>query len=185
MMKKAIYIHGAFSAYDEQSDKVINLKKEFEVVGVSYSMEETFQENIDKFKELAIKENVDFAIGTSLGGLYAAELSHCLNIKGVLVNPCIEPQNILHKIIGNQKNYSTGNNENFTKELSETFYNPILNEDLMIFVGMNDNIISPQRTIDIAKKNNIEIHIDKDADHRWQFFEENNKIMQFLNKELK
>lgn len=180
-MKKVLYIHGAFSAFQLDSEKVINLKKDFDVVGVSYSMEDSFSVTMEKLLKCCIDEKVDFVAGTSLGGMYAAELNKSHGFKAVLVNPCVEPQMSLSTIIGSQKNYATGLDEDFTRELVDTYPEKIeATASCLFFVGMKDDLIDPEKTISFYEKT-TKVFSDSEQDHRWQDFDENEKIKEYFN----
>lgn len=184
-MKTALYIHGAFSAYKPDSEKVKNLQKQFNVVGTSYSMNHTFEENSKMLAKFAKDNNVDFIVGTSLGGLYACELSNQLEIPAIMINPCVEPQMSLSTIIGTAKNYSTGLNETLTKETVETF--PKLAEvtnRCLIFVGQKDDLIDSLKTKVMFEKT-TEVILNPNEDHYWEFFEENKSILEFVTKQSK
>lgn len=181
-MKKVCYIHGAFSAFKPDSEKVKGLEKDFKVVGTSYSMENSFEENLKKLSDFCVEESVDFVVGTSLGGLYAAEINNVLDLPAVMINPCVEPQMSLSTIIGTQQNFATGKAEELTKKNVLTYPSmAAISRDCLIFVGMKDDLINSEKTIklygEVAK-----VFSDKDADHYWEFFMENEKIINHLKK---
>lgn len=180
-MKKCAYIHGAFSAFKPNSEKVKGLKKEYEVVGISYSMENRFEDNLNMLVDFCKKENVDFVVGTSLGGLYSAEINKILDIPAVLINPCIEPVMSLSKIVGTQKNFTTGQDEVFTQELADEY--PKLSHfsrNMLICLGMKDELIDSNRTLEIAREHTEWFVIDDNEDHYWEFWEQNKVIEKFL-----
>ncbi len=181
MKKKIIYIHGAFSAYKPNSEKVVALKQEFEVCGVNYSMEKTFEENLNSITNLCLSENADAIIGTSLGGLYAAEASSLLGVPAILINPCVEPVKSLSTIIGEQKNFTTGEVEVFTQELVNSFPNiATINSNMLVCVGLKDDLIDANITIVMAQDNNASVIQNSDADHYWEMFEHNKEISSFI-----
>jgi predicted esterase YcpF (UPF0227 family) len=181
-MKKLMYIHGAFSAFKPDSPKVVALSKEFDVCGTNYDMEKSYQDNVKMLRDFAVKECVDFIVGTSLGGLYAAEVSLSLSIPGILINPSVEPYSTLPRYIGEHTNFVTGNSIHFTKELAESFPKniPLYNHHLT-FLGMKDDLIDAERTRQLIIKNNCEYVADDNADHRWESFNFNEKIESFVS----
>jgi len=175
-LKKALYIHGAFSAFKPDSQKVLNLSKEFEVVGFNYSMEDTFEHNRLLLCEFAKDQGVDFVVGTSLGGLYAAEVSKELSLPSVLINPCVEPQMSLGTIVGTMTNFTTGKDETLTQELVDGF--PVKAEIgrlSLVFVGLQDTLINAQRTYDMYSEV-TSVMVDPSEDHYWEDFEANRLI---------
>lgn len=43
-------------------------------------------------------------VGSSLGGYYSLYLSQKYGLKAVLINPCLEPHNIIKLFLGENKN---------------------------------------------------------------------------------
>ncbi|CAH7418528.1 hypothetical protein VCHA53O466_50352 [Vibrio chagasii] len=176
-MKKTMYIHGAFSAFKPDSQKVLNLKKAFDVVGCSYSMEDDFNHNREILIQFARDNNVDFIVGTSLGGLYASEVGNELSLPSVLINPCVEPVMSLSTIIGEMTNFATGKKEILTQELVNTF--PIkakLTRRSLVFVGLQDELIDAQRTYDMYSEK-TSVLLNYEEDHYWEDFEFNEGIV--------
>jgi len=185
-MTKVMYIHGAFSAFKPKSEKVIGLKKEFDVVGTSYSMEKTFDENLDELKDFCIKENVDVVIGTSLGGFYASWVAARLGLPSVGINPSIDPAGTIDRLIGSHTNYATGEIEHFTKELAKSFpLNNYINTYTLVCVGLKDDVIEPEKTIEYATSVGATVIIDDNEDHYWEFFEKNKEIKDFISNKPK
>ncbi|MBM26300.1 MAG: hypothetical protein CL760_11640 [Chloroflexi bacterium] len=183
-MKKVLYIHGAFSAFKPDSEKVKGLSKEFEVVGVSYSIEKPFNENMKILEDFCVENEVDFIVGTSLGGLFASELSYRLGKHSILINPCVEPQMSLSKIIGKQQNFATGKEEELTAELVATYPNMAkIERSSMVFLGMKDELIDANKT-ELLYKDKTQIVKNENEDHYWEFFEENKKITEFISKRV-
>ena len=181
-MKKILYIHGAFSAFKPESFKVMNLSKRFNVHGVSYSMETDFPTNLHEFITYCIEHNIEAVVGTSLGGLYATEISKILNIPSILINPCIEAKRLLLTIVGNQINFTTGKNENFTSELANTYPElASLNENCFAFIGLKDTIINPESTISHCEDHFVKYFLANE-DHYWEFFDFNDEIKKIINK---
>lgn len=179
-MKKVLYIHGAFSAFKPDSEKVKGLSKKFDVIGINYSMEDTFQETLKNIRNLCIKENVDFVVGTSLGGLYAGEINNVLGLPAVMINPCVEPQMSLSTIIGTQKNWTTGKEEVFTKQLVATYPSmAAVERNCLIFVGMKDDLIDSAKTIKLYSER-CQVIRNEEEDHYWEFFEENEIIKKLI-----
>jgi predicted esterase YcpF (UPF0227 family) len=184
-MKKVLYIHGAFSAFKPKSEKVLALKKSFNVFGASYSMETPFNQNLEDFQNFCILQNIEVIIGTSLGGLYASWISKRLGLPCVLINPCVDPAGTIHRLIGEHTNYTTGKLEKFTQSLADSFPSENhINDHSLVCVGLKDDVINPLKTIDIAKLAGAEIIINENEDHYWEFFDENKAIQLFIQDKL-
>lgn len=181
-MKKVLYIHGAFSAFKEDSEKVIGLKKDFKVIGVNYDMETSYLKNLEMMTSFCKDNSIDFVVGTSLGALYSCQISKALNIPAVMINPCIEPTMSLKKIIGKQKNFTTNKEETLTPEIVESYPNIAdVTNKCLIFVGLKDDLIDAERTVELFNEK-TNIVINKNEDHYWEFFFENKNIKDFLKK---
>lgn len=179
---KLLYIHGAFSAFKPDSEKVKNLQKVFDVVGHNYSMETPYPENKALLAQFCRDNDIDAVVGTSLGGLYAAEISAELSIPAILINPCVEPVMSLSTIVGTMTNYATGKPETLTQEIVNTF--PVkanINDLCLVFVGLKDDLIDPYKTIDMYSLK-AKVLGSPDADHYWEDFERNNKIKKHLEQ---
>ncbi|ELP5898596.1 hypothetical protein QTV49_000470 [Vibrio vulnificus] len=179
---KLLYIHGAFSAFNRGSLKVQNLEKEFEVVGFSYSMEQTFPYNRAVMTKFCVENEIDCVVGTSLGGLYAVEVGRMAGIPSVSINPCLEPYMSLSTIVGTTSNYVTGKEETLTKELVATFPKKVSPTPLsLVFVGMGDTLIDHRRTVELSA-NSAGVVRDYEADHYWDDFEKNKLIRDHVAK---
>lgn len=181
-MKKVCYIHGAFSAFSPESEKVQALQERFEVVGISYSVENTFDENLKLLTDFCDKEEVDFVVGTSLGGLYAAEINHKLGLPAIMINPCVEPQMSLSTIIGEHQNFATGKIEKLTESIVKTYPNlAAVSESCLIFVGLKDDLIDNTKTISMYNST-TKVIADEEADHYWQDFNKNEEIEKHVKR---
>ena len=184
-MKKILYLHGAFSAFKPESEKVIALQKDFNVVGFSYSMEKTFNDNITELEAFCIEEGIEAVVGVSLGGLYASWLAELFQIPSILINPCVDPAGTISILIGEHTNFTTNKTEHFTRELANSFpKNTYLNKSTLVCVGMKDDIIDPSKTLKMAREVNAQLIINDNEDHYWEFFSENETIKQFLQSLL-
>lgn len=181
MKKKILYIHGAFSAYKPESNKVICLSNIFEVHGISYSMEDSFIDNIEMMEKYCLEKGIEFVAGTSMGGLYAAELTLRLNLKSILINPCVEPHLSLMTIVGEHTNFATGKKETLLEDIVYTYPEKAkITSNSIIFVGLKDELINPLKTIELYK-NKSKI-VQRNEDHYWEFFNEVEEIRNFINQ---
>lgn len=181
---KLLYIHGAFSAFKPDSQKVLNLQKDFEVVGTSYSMETPYPENKAMLIQFCRDNGIGAVVGTSLGGLYAAEISAELSIPAILINPCVEPVMSLSTIVGTMTNYTTGKEETLTQEIVNTFPDTATMTKLcLVFVGMKDELISPSKTIFMCC-NKATVVANHSANHYWDDFDRNARIQIHLENNI-
>ena len=89
--------------------------------------------------KFCVENEIDGVVGTSLGGLYAAEVGRMAGIPSVSINPCLEPYMSLSTIVGTTSNYATGKEETLTQELVTTFPKKVSPTPLsLVFVGMED-----------------------------------------------
>lgn len=185
-MKKILYIHGSFSAFKPNSEKVKALSKQFEVFGLSYSMETPFSQIVDMFVSFCRENKIEAVVGTSLGGLFAAEVGSLLSIPSMLINPSIEPLSTLPRIVGTQKNYTTDKMETFTQELAESYPENIkLTDRCIVAVGLKDTVINPLKTISLSEGVVHSIVVDENADHYWEFFEANEELISLMDVDSK
>lgn len=117
-----VYLHGFNSAYDPSSEKVAELSKVGDVLGVTYNTFGTYEEIIAEISaQVSISEDVIF-VGTSLGGFWAAEMGSRYGAPSVIINPCIDPFNMLQKYVGTeQTNYVNGEVKTLTQEAVNTY----------------------------------------------------------------
>jgi len=135
--RKLLYIHGEFSSFWRDSLKIKSLEKQFDVVGFDYDMEKSFLANRDEMVSFCVENKVDCVIGTSLGCLYAAEISEKLSLASILVNPCVKPFEVLSRAVGTRRNHSTGKEETLTQELVDTYPKTItLNLLCMVYLEL-------------------------------------------------
>lgn len=180
-MKKVCYIHGAFSAYKPDSEKVKGLSEAFDVVGVNYSVETPFNENVEMMVEFCLNEKVDFVVGTSLGGLFASEINNRIGLPAVMINPCVEPVMSLSTIVGTQKNFTTGKDETLTMDLVKTYPSMAkVSDSCLIFIGMKDQLINSEKT-ELLYKDKAPVIRNEEEDHYWEFFKENEIIQKHLS----
>lgn len=184
-MKNCLYIHGAFSAFKPDSPKVLALKERFNVYGVSYSMEDSFLSIRNMLVEKCKLYNIDFVVGTSLGGLFAAEINKVLNTPAVLLNPCIEAKKTLSDFAKDNPecmNFTTGKPEHLS--VSDANLYPemaYLSSSCLVFLGLKDQLIDANKSKEIAKDKVFDVITNENEDHFWDSFNENDKIENFLN----
>lgn len=110
-----IYLHGFNSAYKPDSDKVLHLSKIGSVSGITYNTFATYDEIHENISS-QISHNDDLVfVGTSLGGFWASEMGRRFCVPSIIINPCIDPHNMLRKYVSvEQINYLTGEKNTLT-----------------------------------------------------------------------
>jgi len=92
-------------------------------------------------------------VGSSLGGFYATYLSQKYDKKAVLINPAVEAHLLLEKVLGENKNYHSGEIFNFTAEhlkQLEKMYLPSLKQadNLLLLTQTGDEVLDFQKGVD-------------------------------------
>jgi predicted esterase YcpF (UPF0227 family) len=110
-----VYLHGFAS--DGLSAKAQLIKKYFSdwYNVISPTLSEKPQEAIKQIRKIISNKGQFIFIGTSLGGFYANYFNKLADIPCLLINPLVEPDNMVRHI-GVNKNYSTGKTFIFSKE---------------------------------------------------------------------
>ncbi len=123
-------------------------------------------------------------IGSSLGGYYSTWLAQEFDLKAVLVNPAVNPQELLVNYLGKNKNYHTGEEYEFTKQhitqLNEVSVNNIISPDkLMVLLQTGDEVLDYRLAEAIYSQTHL--IIEQGGDHSFQNFAQHcEKIYQFL-----
>lgn len=124
-------------------------------------------------------------IGSSLGGFYATRLAQDYHVRAVLVNPAVNPQELLLDYLGINKNYHTGEEFEFTKEhivqLDAIMTNNISSpEQLMVLLQSGDEVLDYR--LAEKKYSQTQLIVEKGGDHSFQKFEQFcERIYQFLS----
>jgi predicted esterase YcpF (UPF0227 family) len=85
-------------------------------------------------------------VGSSLGGFYATYLAEKYGKKAVLINPAVFAHELLLRLLGENKNYHSGEVFTFTKahlEQLETMYIPVLSrpKELLLLTQNGDEVL--------------------------------------------
>ncbi len=91
--------------------------------------------------------------GSSLGGFYATWLAHRFDIKAIAINPAVHAQHLLADAVGEQKNYSSGEIYQFTRqhldELAEFDLPRITKpENILLMVETGDEVLDYTQAVD-------------------------------------
>jgi predicted esterase YcpF (UPF0227 family) len=92
-------------------------------------------------------------IGSSLGGFYTTYLSEKYRKRGVLINPAVYAHQLLSRVLGENKNYHSGQVFEFTEmhlQQLELMYLPQLSqaENLLLLTQAGDEVLDYQQGVD-------------------------------------
>ena len=112
-------------------------------------------------------------IGSSLGGFYATWLSQQYHLKAVLINPAVNPQELLVDFLGTNKNFYTGEEYEFTTEhivqldtvTTNNIYSPEL---LMVLLQSGDEVLDYR--LAEKKYSATRLIVETGGDHSFQNF---------------
>lgn len=141
MMYNVLYIHGFNSFFDENSEKIIELKKHFNLFGLSLNYSELSYHEVYRliYNELVDKK-IDCIIGTSFGGWLANNIGGKCGLPFVCINPVINPIQTLEK-------YSV------KEEIIESYQNKSLYyKNGMLLLDMGDEVLDSNKTLDHFQK---------------------------------
>ncbi len=112
-------------------------------------------------------------VGSSLGGFYAAWLANKYNLRAVLINPAVNPQELLVDLLGKNTNYYSGREYELTREHIEQLkalqVGVIENiEKFMVLLQTGDEVLDYR----LANKKYIQSHliIEQGGNHSFEDF---------------
>ena len=188
MIKTVLYFHGFASSSDSKKAKVFkkyisSLNKRIKVIVPD--LNNNFKDAVEEINQL-IKTNqkpVAF-VGSSLGGYYAAYFSSLNKAKAVLINPATPPLKGFDIYLGNNTNYSTGEEFTLTKKdiqflrsISFKLYDN--HKNTIVLLESGDEVLD---YIDAyAYFNGSHVEIEFGGNHSYESLEKNlDKIRYFL-----
>jgi len=112
-------------------------------------------------------------IGSSLGGFYATWLSQQYHLPAVLINPAVNPQELLVDFLGTNKNFHTGEEYEFTTEhivQLDAVTTSIINspELLMVLLQSGDEVLDYR--LAEKKYSSTRLIVETGGDHSFQHF---------------
>lgn len=146
-MSKIMYLHGFNSS--GRGSTALELSKHFNTSTPTYDCTK-YKDTTNFLSQLIEYEfsqgNTDLIlVGSSLGGYWANRMAVKYGLNCVLVNPAHNFPNTSLSLIGHHKNYSTGNEYEFTKEDFAEYANApkVPSTDLMrtIIIGTQDKVV--------------------------------------------
>lgn len=173
-----VYVHGFNSS--SRSTKAQQLKTWLEARGVGDEfvcpdLPHRPLEAIALLEQLVATRPPDGVklVGSSLGGFYATWLTEKLGVKSVLVNPAVHANRLLQDALGPQKNYSSGEEYDFTAEhLAELdrldLPHPARIDRYLLLVERGDDVLDYRAAVDYYRGCRQIVH--EGGDHSYTRF---------------
>lgn len=169
-MKRLLYVHGFNSKFDVSNPKLVALSNEYEVYGITLEYHNlSFNEIMSKLKAIVFENNVDFIVGSSIGGYLATHLAADLSLPSVIINPVIDSALTLGK-------YDTKYTESFRKTLN-------LDARSLVLLDRGDSVIPSCDTIKFLESTDFDVNVFEGGDHRFKHIDESlSLIRRYLTK---
>ena len=155
-----LYIHGANSVFDSNSERIKNMKLDpniNEVYGFNHSFKISLDDIIENAKTILLEKDVDVVVGCSLGGYLASIIGGVFSLPAIVINPVYDIKLIINKYAVSYKFANSVKNVKFN-------HVPIMG----VYLGLQDSVINPIE----SKKHLIELGvspndiIEIEGDHR-------------------
>jgi predicted esterase YcpF (UPF0227 family) len=143
---KILYIHGFGSCYNPTHEKIKSLETLGTIVGVNVDYCKGFTSVYDAAMDVAVKENVDLIVGTSMGGYLASHIA--AGMQGtpfVALNPATSPSVGLQHWVGTFTDY-TGKSKCLTELIISSYPDIIKEGSGLVIVESGDEVISANET---------------------------------------
>lgn len=188
-----IYLHGFASAGHGsiKAKKLENLFPDEQIYAPNLSHEPSKAiAEIKKYVAMAYKDGHDkvLLVGTSLGGFYAWWTSAAYDIPAILINPVYNPNEIMTKFLGKNKNFATGEefewHEKYINELNDLWEYAKSNADkslLKVVLAKDDDLIPYEKSIKTFTHDHTDIHVYDDGGHR---FDDLSRIKPLVQSQL-
>jgi predicted esterase YcpF (UPF0227 family) len=170
-MRPLLYIHGFASS--AHSHKATLLQQHFdEVYAPSLShIPPLAVETLETF--LQALPRAPLLTGSSLGGYYALYLSQRYDLPAVLINPVVQMQTPLARVVGMNSHYFDGSRFEFTeahlKALAAYYCPQPDTQKLLLMVEMGDELIDHRQTLEVLS--GAEQIVTPDGDHAYRDLE--------------
>ncbi len=171
MPRPLLYIHGFASS--AHSAKAQVLRRHFDPI---------YTPSLSHIPNLAVETLEEFIhalpappllLGSSLGGYYALYLSQKFDLPTILINPVVQLNSPLEKVLGMNRHYYDGSQFEFTATHLESLHryaSPGARTDkLLLMVQLGDELIDHRTTIDFLPGATLEI--EEGGSHGYENFE--------------
>ena len=159
-MFNILYVHGFNSFFDENSDKIIELKKHFNVFGLSLDYSKLLYDNVYTliYNELVDKK-IDCSIGTSCGGWLADSIGSRFGVPFVCINPVIDQIQTLEK-------YSVNSEIIESYKIQKRF-----SKNGLLLLDMGDDVLDSEKTLKYYR-NSLICRTFEGGNHRFAHMKE-------------
>lgn len=185
-----IYIHGFNSKGDPNSQKLKALGKLGDTMTIDYNSFSSFGSIHSKLSKdieqiyLSSEDHFVVLVGTSLGGYWASVTGKKLGIPAVLINPVIQPQQILKKHIGMElENFKDGQPNTLTEDVPASYPDAPKAGMFLILLDEGDDVLDSAKTESWFTKNPVITF--EGGSHRFEHIREAlSEINKFVNRVL-
>ena len=178
-----LYIHGWGSRFDANSDKIAELSKVYKVFGVSIQYTDPLAKIQENLYNALVSFEVDFLVGTSMGGYMAHATGNRYSIPYVMINPAIDPAITLLKYVGSGLDHY-GSPYELTEAQCKTF--PAISESNvpgLLLLDMDDDVIDANKTAQIfLNSEQVQTYTWKNGSHRFDHMKDAVPIIQEFEK---
>jgi predicted esterase YcpF (UPF0227 family) len=128
-------------------------------------------------------------IGSSLGGFFSMCLASKYNLKAALINPCVNPWDLIPKLLGEQINPYTKERLIITnaaiQEVKDIYAQIELKEEnLALYLQRNDEVLNYEHAYKLLA-NAALVHVENGGTHRFENYEAVlPEIISFLEKDF-
>ena len=174
-----LYIHGWGSRFDVNSDKIAELSKVYKVFGINIKYTDPLAKIQENLYDAMVSFEVDFLVGTSMGGYLAHMMGNRNSIPYVMINPVIDPAITLLKYVGSGLDHY-GSPYELTEAQCKTF--PAISESNfsgLLLLDMDDDVIDANKTAQIfLNSEQVQTYTWKHGSHRFDHMKEAVPIIQ-------
>lgn len=113
-------------------------------------------------------------IGSSLGGFFSMCLASKYNLKAALINPCVNPWDLIPKLLGHQVNPFTGEEVDITTSsipvLKEIYQSVTLKkENLALYLQRGDEVLDYKVAYKLLAEAAV-VHLENGGNHHYEHF---------------
>lgn len=158
MSNNILYLHGFASSYNPESEKIRSLRSLGNVFGINLDYTQGQDAVIESVKQSVYEYDIDYLIGTSMGGWLSSVVSSKLDIPFFALNPVISPSKNLQKYVGTNTDYA-GNTYTLTSETVKSYDDFAKDARGVVFVNMGDEVIDSEETFEYTSPYYIVIRL--------------------------
>jgi len=186
-----IFIHGFRSApTKERYIELKDINQDVLMVQMDYTDPIGSLDMLRNIVKKHREENDLILMGLSLGGFFAKIVGSIHNVKTVLINPCLNPEEVLKFANGEDlPNYKTRKYERFSEDFSNILrqikedHENIPSPPIKVFINLHDEFLNSNETIEYMKERNHSYRVFYIGGHQfshWKKIKED--VQEFANK---